>query len=128
MRPEVPAPDVAVNKERGLAHFLAAVRYSLQGFRRLLKEAAFRQELAAFVLVLLLFFLRGAEPHHYIVFAMLALALFAVEALNTAIEEIVDRVSPEFSLAARHAKDLGSFGVACMLAGNGIFVGYVLIF
>lgn len=122
------APAEVVRKEKGFAHFLSAARYSYQGFRRLLGEAAFRQELAFFLLVMVLFWLTGAEVFEYMIFAMLALLLFAVEALNTAIEEVVDRVSPEFSLAARHAKDLGSFAVLCMLAANGVFVGYVLIF
>jgi len=58
---------------------------------------------------------------------VLMLLLFSIEALNTAIEEIVDRVSPEFSSAARNAKDLGSFAVFCLLMANGGFVLYSLV-
>jgi diacylglycerol kinase (ATP) len=54
------------------------------------------------------------------------LILFAVEALNTAIEELVDRISPEISTVGRHAKDLGSFAVFCLLAVNGLFALYVV--
>jgi diacylglycerol kinase (ATP) len=69
----------------------------------------------------------GAPVAHYLIFAVLMLLLFSVESLNTAIEEIVDRVSPEFSSAARNAKDLGSFAVFCLLLANGGFVLYSLV-
>ncbi len=49
---------------------------------------------------------------------MLLLVLAATEALNTAVELIVDRVSPEFSAFAGQAKDLGSFAVFCLLLVN----------
>ena len=55
------------------------------------------------------------------------LVLFCVEALNTAIEELVDRVSPEISVVGRHAKDLGSFAVFCLLCANGLFALYVVV-
>jgi diacylglycerol kinase (ATP) len=51
----------------------------------------------------------------------------AIEAINTAIEEIVDLVSPEWSLPAKHAKDLGSFAVFVMLCLNGIFAVFVTL-
>lgn len=115
-------------KETGFAHFLSASRYSWQGFRRLLREAAFRHELACYVVGLILFAIVGADGMDYLVFTILALILFSAESLNTAIEEVVDRVSPEFSLVARHAKDLGSFAVFCLLVANGLFVGSVIFF
>ncbi len=48
--------------------------------------------------------------------------LFATEALNTAIEEVVDRISPEWSLAARNAKDLGSLAVGLVSL---VVAGYI---
>jgi len=47
--------------------------------------------------------------------------LIAVEAINTAIEVIIDKISPEISDTGKHAKDLGSFAVMCLLAVNGIY-------
>lgn len=105
---------------------LAATRYSLQGLVRLWGEEAFRTEAIAFVLGLVLFAVIGADAVDYLVFVILMLLLFAVEALNTAIEELVDRISPEISTVGRHAKDLGSFAVFCLLCTNGLFVLYVL--
>ena len=114
-------------KKRGLEHLLSAAGYSLGGFRRMLGETAFRHELAAAAIVLVLFALRGAEVASYLTQGVLILVLMACEALNTAIEIIVDRVSPEISEFARHAKDLGSFAVFCLLAANGAYAASVLI-
>ena len=52
--------------------------------------------------------------------------LIAVEALNTAIEVIIDRISPEWSEAARQAKDLGSLAVMCMLIAHGFMLAWVI--
>lgn len=125
--PFPPSPDPVFRKETGLRHLFAAARYSAQGLARLWKEAAFRHEVLALGAGLVLLGVIGAPFHHYLIFAGLMLLLFSVEALNTAIEEIVDRVSPEFSSAARNAKDLGSFAVFCLLIANGSFVLYSLI-
>jgi diacylglycerol kinase (ATP) len=125
--PNTPQPEPVFRKETGLRHLFAAARYSMQGLERLWKEAAFRHEVLAFGAGLVLLGVIAAPFQHYLIFTVLMLLLFAVEALNTAIEEIVDRVSPEFSSVGRHAKDLGSFSVFCLLLVNGGFVVYSFI-
>lgn len=112
--------------QNGLQHFLAAAGYSFAGFRRLLGEAAFRQEIGACLVVVALFAAVGAPAWSYAVQAVLFLILVAVEALNTAVEVLVDRISPEYAEFARHAKDLGSFAVFCLLAANAIHAVVVL--
>lgn len=117
-----------IRKVTGFAHVFAASRYSLQGFRRLIGESAFRHELIALAAGFALFAIAGATLWEYLAFLLLMLVLFAVEALNTAIEELVDRISPEISTVGRNAKDLGSFAVFCLLVANGLFAGYVVFF
>ena len=116
-----------VTKETGVRHMFAALRYSIQGISRLMEEQAFRHELMAFVGGLVILGVAGAEVSKFVGFIVLMLALFAAEALNTAIEELVDRISPEISSVGRHAKDLGSFAVFCLLMANGFFVLYSLV-
>ncbi|WP_312793772.1 diacylglycerol kinase [Tianweitania sp.] len=106
--------------KRGLPHVLAAATYSLGGFRRLLDETAFRHEIGACLAVLSLFAAVGVPAWHYAAQAILFLILFAIEALNTAIEVLVDEISSGYAEFARHAKDLGSFAVCCLLTANGI--------
>ncbi|MCM2399187.1 diacylglycerol kinase [Rhizobium sp. S95] len=115
-------------KKTGVAHLFAAGQYSMQGFRRLVQESAFRHELLALGAGLVLFAIVGASLVEFLGFVVLMAILFSIEALNTAIEELVDRISPEISTVGRNAKDLGSFAVFCLLVANGLYVTYVVIF
>ena len=99
----------------------------MNGAARLWREAAFRQEVIAAFAVLVLFAVTGAPLWAFVGFAILALMVLATEALNTALEEVVDHLSPDWSAFAKHAKDLGSFAVMCQLVGTGLFAGYVLL-
>jgi diacylglycerol kinase (ATP) len=119
--------DPILEKVSGIRHVGAAARYSAQGLVRLWREQAFRHEVMAFAAGLILFAAVGASLLDFLAFLILMLVLFAVEALNTAIEELVDRISPEISQVGRHAKDLGSFAVFCMLWANGLFALWVVV-
>jgi diacylglycerol kinase (ATP) len=111
----------------GLAHLWAAAGYSLSGARRLWREAAFRQELAVLVGLMVLFLIFGASLGETVGLLILGLWVLAVEALNTALEEMVDHLSPGWSEFAKHAKDMGSFAVMCALVATGIYAAWVLI-
>ena len=114
-------------KIHGIAHIFAAASYSWAGAKRLWGETAFRHETLAAFLIVVIFILIQAEKSFVILAILLILITFAIEALNTAIEEIADMVSPEWSLPAKHAKDLGSLAVLCMLCANGIFTTFVIL-
>ncbi|MGG6897201.1 MULTISPECIES: diacylglycerol kinase [Rhizobium] len=116
----------AVTKETGIRHFFAAASYSWGGFQRLLQEAAFRQELLFAGISLILLIVVGASVGEIIIAVVLFLGVFAVEAMNTAVEEVIDRISPEISNVGKHAKDLGSFAVLCMLVASGLYLLYVI--
>lgn len=106
----------------GAAHVVAAAGYSRAGLVRLWHETAFRHEVIALLASGGALIGIGAGPVQLAGLVALFLLLFAVEALNTAIEVIVDRISPGWSEAARDAKDLGSFAVLCLLT---VIAGYV---
>ncbi|MEM5494089.1 diacylglycerol kinase [Hoeflea sp. AS16] len=114
------------DKEVGIAHVFAAARYSLGGVRRLWGETAFRHEVLAFVLITGVFALVSAPLWGYVGASLLFLLTISIEALNTAVEEITDHASPNYSEMAKHAKDLGSFAVFCLLLANAIWAGFVL--
>jgi diacylglycerol kinase (ATP) len=119
-----PAPEY--RKLTGFAHFVAAATYSAGGLSRMWKEAAFRQEVAAGGGLALVYFWVGVDLATALTATILFLLLIAVEALNTAIEEIVDRISPEISETGRHAKDLGSLAVFCVIVANSLLLLYVV--
>jgi diacylglycerol kinase (ATP) len=122
-----PLASTVITKKTGIAHLFAAAQYSGQGFKRLFQEAAFRHELLGFVGGLVVFALIGASLFEFLGFIVLMMLMFSVEALNTAIEELVDRISPEISTVGRNAKDLGSFAVFCLIIANAAFAAYVVV-
>lgn len=117
----VPRPPRRPARQHGLNHVMAAARYSLAGLRRLMAETAARHEALAAGGLLVVFLWRGVGLGQTLGLLMIFLAVLAIEALNTAIEVLADRVSPEWSVAARDAKDLGSLAVALLLAVGGIY-------
>lgn len=114
-------------RKSGVAHFFAAASYSLGGLQRLSRESAFRQEVALIAGLLVLFLVLGASLPEVLGLLALGLALIAVEALNTALEVLVDHLSPGWSAFAKDAKDLGSLAVACTIGVVLIYAGIVLI-
>lgn len=111
----------------GLTHLLAAARYSSAGLKRLSRESAFRQEALAGFVVLGGMAVLGASAGSMLGFVALMCVLVAVEALNTAIEVVVDHVSPGWSQAAKDAKDLGSLAVAMVIAAICAYVLWVAL-
>lgn len=111
----------------GLMHAVDATCYSAAGFRRLMHESAARLELMAGALVCAALLWRGVDLVHWMGFGVLAALVLAVESLNTAIEEVVDHLSPDWSEMARNAKDLGSLAVGLMLAVTGVYCALVLL-
>lgn len=114
-------------RKSGVAHFFAAAGYSLGGLQRLSRESAFRQEVALIAGLLVLFLVLGASVPETLGMLAIGLALIAVEALNTAIEVLVDHLSPGWSQFAKEAKDLGSLAVACTIGVLVIYSAVVLI-
>lgn len=115
-------------RKTGVAHFFAAAGYSMAGAQRLWRESSFRQEVVALAVLVLVFVAFGASAGELLGLLLLGLLVLLVEALNTALEEVVDHLSPGWSVFAKNAKDMGSFAVACALAATGLYAGWVLIF
>jgi len=114
-------------KLTGITHLLAATRYSAAGAKRAWKETAFRHEVFAFGLLMATYLALGISLTILCAAIILFLALVSAEALNTAVEEIIDRISPEISTTGRHAKDLGSFAVFCLLTANAVLFLYAVV-
>lgn len=106
-----------------IVHFGRACSWSLAGLRTLIEsEVAARMEIAAAVAGLAWIVWLGRPWTEIGIFVILCLATLAAEALNTAIETIVDEISPGRSAFAGRAKDLGSAAVFLMLTATGLYV------
>ena len=101
----------------GFKRVVDATGYTIKGLRAAWRvESAFRQEM---VLALLFapaaFWLGRSLSETAMLLATLAFVL-ATELLNSAIEAIVDRASPELNELAGRAKDMGSAAVFVSLS------------
>ncbi len=105
---------------KGLARIIAAAGYSLNGLKTcFVNEAAFRQEAMLFALLLPILFLLPVSGVMKIVLLLANTLVLIVELLNSAIEAIVDKASPEFSDLAKRAKDMASAAVLLSLLAAG---------
>lgn len=114
-------------RKTGIAHFFAAAGYSMGGLKRLAQESAFRQEVALIAGLFVGLVIFGASLPEVLGLLALGLLLIAVEALNTALEVLVDHLSPGWSQFAKEAKDLGSLAVACTIGLLLIYSAVALI-
>ena len=101
----------------GFKRIVDATGYTLKGFAAAWRnESAFRQEsLLGLVLAPLAFWLGRSTLEVALLLTTLAFVL-VTELLNSAIEAVVDRASPEFNELAGRAKDMGSAAVFVALA------------
>lgn len=113
---------------RGPRQLWCAFLWSMKGFRAAWRhEASFRLE-ACLVLVLVplgLWLGDGGLEKFALVLA--PLLLLSVELLNSAVETVVDLVSPEFHELAGRAKDLGSAAVFVLLMLIPLSWGLILL-
>lgn len=125
MRPAV------IPKSKGIKHIFDAFGYSWSGLKVAIKETAFSMECICGVIVLvmacLFYFLDCFSMPKAAILVAAWLLVMATELLNTAIEAIVDLVSPDYNELAKHAKDLGSAAVAVVVTANCVLWFFFLL-
>ena len=102
-------------ESKGIRHFCKAFGYSMSGLRFAFREPAIRQELLLGIVNCVVLVIFNLPIWSRIVLFALWFLVFVVELLNTAIEAVVDLVSPQFNELAKKAKDLGSAAIFCSL-------------
>lgn len=102
--------------KQGLTRLINALGYSRDGLASAWKnEAAFREEvMLAAVAVPLAFWLGQTAVERALMLGSILLVLI-VEILNSAVEAVVDKASPEKHELAKRAKDMGSAAVLLSL-------------
>jgi len=103
-----------------MERLLRATINSWHGLRHAARsEAAFREEVAAFVLSVPLAFLIADTAWKRLALIGVIVFIMVVELLNTAIEKLADRVSLEIDPQIGRVKDMGSaaVGLSLLLAG-----------
>jgi diacylglycerol kinase (ATP) len=118
---------MALKSRPGLYRLINALKYSVKGLASAWKhEAAFRQELALVVVALPLGLYLGENSIERALLVGSLLIILITELLNSAVEAIVDKTSPEFHELAGRAKDLGSAAVLISLVCAVTIWGFVI--
>lgn len=109
-----------------MIRFLVAVRAALEGVVYGLKtQRHLRFHLLAAVLAVTAGIWRALTPGGWGLLILLIAAVIAAELLNTAIEAVVDLVSPDYHPLAKAAKDTAA-GAVLILAIAALLVAVVL--
>jgi len=112
--------------KQGIVRVIDAAGYSWAGLKAAFKnEAAFRQELALFIILTpLALWLGDSGVEQALLIGSLFLVLI-VELVNSAIEAVVDRFGGELHELSGRAKDIGS--AAVLVAIVNVFVVWLLV-
>ncbi|MFN4325022.1 MAG: diacylglycerol kinase [Azonexus sp.] len=113
--------------KQGLTRLINALGYSKDGLSAAWKnEAAFREEVLLAAVTLPLAFYLGQTGSERALLAGSILFILIVEILNSAVEAVVDKASPEKHELAKRAKDMGSAAVLLSLLNAAVIWTCVL--
>ena len=105
---------------------IASIRFAFDGVRQfVLREHNARIHLAATILVFAMAYRLGLSRNEIIVLVIITGAIWAAEIFNTAIEKVMDHVSPQYHPEVKYIKDLSAAAVlmtAIVAAIVGIFI------
>ncbi|MBP9654676.1 MAG: diacylglycerol kinase [Rhodocyclaceae bacterium] len=113
--------------KQGLTRLINALGYSKDGLAAAWKnEAAFREEVLLAAVAFPLAFYLGQTGIERALLAGSILFILIVEILNSAVEAVVDKASPEKHELAKRAKDMGSAAVLLSLLNAAVIWACVL--
>ena len=103
-------------ESRGPRQIWSALKWSLNGLRAAWRhEASFRLEAYCLLVLFPLGLWLGDGAVERVILCGSLLLVLAMELLNSAIEAVVDKASPEFHELAGRAKDMGSAAVLVLM-------------
>jgi diacylglycerol kinase (ATP) len=111
-----------------LRKFIESTNNAIEGIIHTAKtQRHLRYHLFAAAFVLLLTYIFGVERTDFLIISLVVILVLLSEMINTAIEYVVDMLSPEYSEKARIAKDVAA-GAVFITAFGAVVVGYIVLF
>lgn len=109
----------------GIKRINAASKNSISGIRDAWQyESAFRQDIFISGVLLVASFFLAQTVVEWIILILPLFLLIIVELINSAIENVVDRIGPERHELSGRAKDMGSSAVFfCLILGAVVWLG-----
>src|SRR5208283_2629659 len=102
-------------------HAIEGILYAAKTQRHL------RYHLYFAALVLVLIYVLGVTRTDFLIITLVVVLVLLAEMINTAIEYVVDLLSPEHSESARVAKDVAA-GAVLITAFGAVIIGYIILF
>ncbi|HEV7775660.1 MAG TPA: diacylglycerol kinase [Luteibacter sp.] len=119
---------MASTESRGPKQIFAAFLWSMKGLRAAFHyEASFRLETYLAIIVIPAGLWLGQGGVEKILLILFPVLVLSAELLNSAIEAVVDKVSPEFHELAGRAKDMGSAAVFLLLVMVAVSWGLIFV-
>ncbi len=114
-------------KETILGHIFKAVIYSWDGVKAAwINEMAFRIETIVIALLLPIGIWIGETAVERALLIGSSMLILIIELLNSAVENVVDRIGPEHHILSKQAKDLGSAAAAVAMLTAAIIWGLIV--
>jgi diacylglycerol kinase (ATP) len=111
-----------------LRHWLKSANFAIEGILHAAKtQLHLRYHFFSAAAVLFLSYLLGITRMEFVLISLAVILVISAEMLNSAIEALVDLLSPEYSEKARVAKDIAA-GAVLITAFGASVLGYIILF
>lgn len=122
-----------LSREKNKRKFTSSVRDCINGFKFInINEDNFKREILLGIIALLISYILKISKLEFIIIIIMIGLVLTCEVINTAIERLVDLVSPSYNKLAGEVKDIMAFSVFLMciislIVGVIIFVPKIII-
>ena len=104
-----------LSREKNKRKFSSSVKNCLNGFKFInINEDNFKREIFIGIIALILSYLLKINKTEFIIIIIVIGLVLVTEIINTAIERLVDLVSPEYNKIAGEVKDIAASSVLLM--------------
>jgi diacylglycerol kinase (ATP) len=108
--------------------WLRSANYAIEGILHGAKtQRHLRYHFFSAAFVLFLSYILGLSKSDFVIISLAVILVLSAEMLNTAVEAVVDLLSPQYSEKARIAKDIAA-GAVFITAFGAAVVGYIILF
>lgn len=115
-----------LSREKNKRKFTSSVRDCINGFKFInINEDNFKREIFLGIIALLISYILKISKFEFIIIIIMIGLVLTCEVINTAIERLVDLVSPNYNKLAGEVKDIMAFSVFLMCIIS-LIVGFII--
>src|SRR5512135_2899135 len=108
--------------------WLRSANYAVEGILHGARtQKHLRYHFFSAALVLFLSYILGLSKSDFVIISLAVILVLSAEMINSAVEAVVDLLSPQYSEKARVAKDIAA-GAVFITAFGAAVIGYIILF